>query len=401
MINGDTLVALNSFAKILVVDDDLDTHFLYGQRFRKQISENKYHFLFCADGDSAIEIIEKNPDIDIVICDINIPPRGGITVVNRIEQINSLIPCILVSTYGNISFIRSAMRAGAHDFLIKPVDYNDLLDTLEKAVNIVKERKKNAETTKRLSAITDELDISAKLQKSILPGNHLKKDGIEIYANTTPAAEVGGDFYDFFWLNDHQLGVVMADVSGKNVSAALFMTMSRTLVKSFAMFSESPADCFKKVNIELMKENSTTMFVTAIYGVLDTLTKTFTYTNAGHLPVVLINPKNGSKFLDCDPGMALGIDDSVEFQNNIINIEPGDSILLYTDGVPEATNSADEEYGYEIFKDLLDKNKSLAPEALTKILMDSIKKFTDGMPQSDDITTLCLKYRLRVVSRDI
>lgn len=401
MLHGDTFVALDSVAKILVVDDDPDTPFLYSQKFRHQISQNEYSFLFCSDSDSAANTVESNPDVDVVIADIDIPPAGGVALISDIATTNNLIPCILISTYGNISFIRSAMRAGAHDFLIKPVDFNDLTETLSKAIGVAKEKKRNAETAKRLSAITDELSVSAKLQKSILPGNHLKQNGVEIYANTTPAAEVGGDFYDFFWLDSNRLGVVMADVSGKNVSAALFMTMSRTLVKSFAMFSDSPADCFKKVNIELMKENSTTMFVTAIYGILNIRERTFEYTNAGHLPIALINPKTGNRFLACDPGMALGIDDSVEFQNNVVKFEPGDTILLYTDGVPEATNANEEEYDYERFHKFLAQNRDSSPEKLTKALMDSIRSFTRGVSQSDDITTLCLKYRIKVSSRDL
>jgi sigma-B regulation protein RsbU (phosphoserine phosphatase) len=303
----------------------------------------------------------------------------------------------VISAYGNISLIRSAMRAGSHDFLIKPTDFNDLANTLQKASTTVRERKKSEETYRRLSAITDELDVSARLQKSILPGNVLKKDGIEIYAQTDPAAEVGGDFYDFFWINDHQLGIVMADVSGKNVSAALFMTMSRTLIKSLASFSTSPADCFAKVNAELLKENVATMFVTAIYGIVDTKEKTLTYTNAGHLPIALFNAKRPVEFLKCDSGMALGIDDSVVFENNVQVLTPGDVILLYTDGVSEANNLSGDEYDFARLEKCLNENRTLSPKPLTEELLKSIRAFTEGASQSDDITTLCLKYREKVV----
>lgn len=387
-----------SLIRILVVDDCSEIAMLYNQKFRKEIESGKYQFSFCTDGESAFNIVQKeNPPIDIVITDINIPGIPAIELIEKITNFSKITPCIVISAYGNISLIRSAMRAGSHDFLIKPIDFNDLANTLQKASLIVRERKKNEETYHRLSAITDELDVSARLQKSILPGNVLKKDGIEIYAQTDPAAEVGGDFYDFFWIDDHQLGIVMADVSGKNVSAALFMTMSRTLIKSLASFSESPADCFTKVNLELLKENVATMFVTAVYGIVNTKDKTFTYTNAGHLPVALINSKRNVEFLTCDSGMALGIDDSIVFQNNVQTLLPGDTILLYTDGVTEANNLSGEEYDFERLEACLNANRNLAPKPLTEELLKSIRAFTEGAPQSDDITTLCLKYREKVV----
>lgn len=387
-----------SLIRILVVDDDHEITMLYNQKFRKEIESGRYQFIFCADGDTALKTVQtKNPPIDIVITDINIPGIPAIELIEKITTFNKIIPCIVISAYGNISLIRSAMRAGSHDFLIKPTDFNDLANTLQKASMIVIERKKSEETYYRLSAITDELDVSARLQKSILPGNVLKKDGIEIYAQTDPAAEVGGDFYDFFWVNDHQLGIVIADVSGKNVSAALFMTMSRTLIKSLATFSESPADCFTKVNIELLKENVATMFVTAIYGIVDTVEKTFTYTNAGHLPVALINSKRNVEFLKCDSGMALGIDDSIVFQNNVQTLTPGDMILLYTDGVSEANNLSGDEYDFSRLEECLNEYRQLGPKSLTDELLKSIRIFAEGAPQSDDITTLCLKYREKIV----
>lgn len=379
---------------VLVVSDEPETSFLYNQKFRKEIASGMYKFSFYKDGDSALVFAtEKSNGVDIMIVDINIPGLSGIDLVARVTKSNKMIPCIVISTYGNIRTIRSAMQAGASDFLIKPTDFNDLADVLKKASNVVFENKQNKAMYDRLSAITDELNVSARLQKSILPGNTLRGNGVEIYAQTTPAAEVGGDFYDFFWINDHMLGIVMADVSGKNVSAALFMTMTRTLIKSFATFAKSPADCFSKVNVELLKENVATMFVTSIYGIFNTKDKTFTYTNAGHLPIAFMSLSNGVRFLECDSGMALGIDDSVIFQDNVLDLQAGDSIMLYTDGVSEAINVSGEEYDFCRLENVLRENRNMTPKSLTDQLLSSIKNFTAGEPQSDDITTLCLKYR--------
>jgi sigma-B regulation protein RsbU (phosphoserine phosphatase) len=256
--------------------------------------------------------------------------------------------------------------------------------------------KKAEATTKKLSAISDELDVSAKLQKSILPGNVLKKGNIELFADSIPAAEVGGDFYDFFWLSETKLGLVMADVSGKNVSAAMFATIAKTLIKSFSRIYPSPSECFKNVNITLCQENVTTMFVTAMYGIVDMEKNDITYTNAGHLPIGVVRSGQEPEFLECDPGMALGIFDGTEFQDNVHVFSPGEVILLYTDGVPEAANRSGEEYDYERFTSVLRENTKASPHLLTQELIKSIREFADEAPQSDDITTLCLKYRLRI-----
>lgn len=389
---------LPKISKILVLDDEPDIQSLYLQKFRKQIADQQYKFTFAQNNNDAISILREEKDFDIIISDIHVGGADGIDFIGKIREQFPLIRSIVVSAYGDINTLRAAMRGGAHDFVIKPTDFQDLSDTLEKTVKFVKSLKHSQETEKRLSAITDELDVSAKLQRSILPGNFLKHENIEIYADTTPAAEVGGDFYDFFWLSPTKIGIVMADVSGKNISAAMFMTMARTLLKSFAMFTDSPAECFSRVNKSLSQENVSTMFVTAMYGIVDIESGILNYTNAGHLPIAVFHPKKETVFLSCDPGMALGIDQDVEFTNNIYQFTPGDTIMLYTDGVPEAANIDGQEYDYDKFEKILNESRNLTPQAITMNLMKSIRDFVKNFPQSDDITTLCLRYRLRRIS---
>jgi sigma-B regulation protein RsbU (phosphoserine phosphatase) len=138
------------------------------------------------------------------------------------------------------------------------------------------------------------------------------------------------------------------------------------------------------------------MFITAMYGIVDTEKNEMVYTNAGHLPIAVINPIHGPKFLECEPGMALGIWEDTEFSDNVHSFSPGEAILLYTDGVPEAIDKNGEEYGNDRFEELLRQNMKMPPNLLTQTLIASIKEFAGDVPQSDDITTLCLKYRLRI-----
>jgi sigma-B regulation protein RsbU (phosphoserine phosphatase) len=321
-----------TLAKILVLDDEYDTQDLFTQKFRHQIAEGMYEFSFATCLQQVQEQLRDN-DFDIFLSDINVDGMDGISLISQLKVERPLMKSVVISAYGDINTLRAVMRGGAHDFVIKPIDFTDLSDTLSKTANVVAGLKQAEATRKKLSAISDELDVSAKLQRSILPGNVVKKGNIDLFADTTPAAEVGGDFYDYFWLGETKLGVVMADVSGKNISAAMFATIAKTLIKSFSRVYESPAECFKNVNLMICQENVTTMFVTAMYGVIDTMKHEITYTNAGHLPIAVMRPGMSPEFLECDPGMALGIFDGVEFLDNVHTFGPEETIIFYTDGV--------------------------------------------------------------------
>jgi sigma-B regulation protein RsbU (phosphoserine phosphatase) len=384
-----------TLAKILVLDDEEDTRDLFEQKFRHQISNKIYSFSFAARPEEALELL-KTQSFDIFVSDINVGGIDGISFMSQLRKEHPLMKSIVISAYGDINTLRAVMRSGAHDFVIKPIDFKDFTDTLEKTVRVVEKLKQAEATNKKLSAISDELDVSGKLQRSILPGNIVKKGSIEVWADTVPAAEVGGDFYDFFWLSETKLGIVIADVSGKNVSAAMFALIGKTLIKSFSKIYSSPAECFDHVNKTLCGENVTSMFITAMYGIVDTEKNEIIYTNAGHLPIGVIRPDKEPEFLDCDPGMALGIWEEVEFINNTHVFSPGEMILMYTDGVPEAADKEGEEYGYDRFSEVLRKNLKLSPNLLTREVLASIRGFTKEAPQSDDITTLFLKYRLRI-----
>lgn len=380
---------------ILVLDDESDTEDLFQQMFRNQIADSLYSFAFTTNPEEARQLLSQQ-NFDIFITDISVASIDCIELMTQLRKAYPLMKIIVTSAYGDINTLRAVMRSGAHDFVVKPIDFKDLAETLAKTVKAVQYLKQAEVTNKKFRAISNELDVTANLQKSMLPGNSVKKSSIEIWANTIPAAEVGGDFYDYFWLDENRIGIVMADVSGKNISAAMFALMTKTLIKSFARIYESPAECFKQVNTFLCNENVATMFVTAIYGIVDLVKNEITYTNAGHLPIGVIPPTGDAFFLECDPGMALGIWPETQFVDNTHQFSPGEVIVLYTDGVNEATDIKGEEYEYERFSKLLCNSSKLSPRALTDALVDDIRNFTQGASQSDDITTLCLKYRLRI-----
>lgn len=386
---------MSNLTKILVFDDEEDTEDLFQQAFRHQIADGIYEFFFATSMEKTNELLESGKP-DIFLTDINVNGVDGIQLISQLKKDYPKIKSVVISAYGDMNTLRSVMRAGAHDFVIKPIDLKDLTKTLEKTAKAVEKMKAAEATSQKLTAISNELDVSAQLQKSLLPGNVVKKGNIDLYAENISAAECSGDFYDFFWLSETKLGIVIADVSGKNVSAAMFSIIAKTLIKAYSRVYASPAECFKNVNVSICGENVATMFVTAMYGVIDMETNELTYTNAGHLPVALVRAGEDPVFLECDSGMALGIWDETEFLDNVHKFEPGDTVVFYTDGVNEAASATGEEYDYERFTAALKANETASPKSLSEEIVKDIRKFTVGAPQSDDITIMCVKYRLRI-----
>jgi phosphoserine phosphatase RsbU/P len=248
----------------------------------------------------------------------------------------------------------------------------------------------NAHT--QLVSIQQELDVARRMQQSIVPTRFPSRPDLQMFARMIPAREVGGDFYDYFWLSDQKVGVVIADVSGKGVPAALFMAVARTLLRAIAPSASSPGACLTLANDLLAQDNEATMFVTLFYGILDTATGELEYANGGHNPPYLIGPDGAVSQLPGTGGMALGVMEGTPFAEGRARLEPDCTLLLYTDGVTEAFNAADEEYGELRLAQHLAGAKGMQVEVLLKRLFDSVSQFADGAPQSDDITCLAIHY---------
>jgi sigma-B regulation protein RsbU (phosphoserine phosphatase) len=240
-----------------------------------------------------------------------------------------------------------------------------------------------------------ELKIAHDIQMSILPKTFPPfptRDEFDLYALITPAREVGGDFYDFFQLSENLLCFVIGDVSGKGVPAALFMAITKTLIKSFAREDVSPDAILAHVNGELAADNDACMFVTLFCGLLDMASGEIRYANAGHNPPVLIK-KNGSvDWLPRAGSLVAGAMPGVEFKCEQLRLEPGDSLFLYTDGVTEAMNKVEELFSEEkLIRELAGAADLSIKDAIGKV-MNAVHLFSDGAPQSDDITMMMIRY---------
>jgi sigma-B regulation protein RsbU (phosphoserine phosphatase) len=207
-----------------------------------------------------------------------------------------------------------------------------------------------------------------------------------------PATSMGGDYYDFIELPAGRIGIVMADVSGKGVPAAFFMAVSRTSVRDLAPAHASPGSCLAQANEELCGQNPLDLFVTVFYGVLDPVTGVLSYANGGHNPPLIARADGPIEALDGEGGLVLGVMPGVRYPNHTIQMRPDDRLVLYTDGITEAFNPADEAYGVERLLAEIRAHGTGTPETLVERICSSVTDFAGTAPQSDDITLTALKW---------
>lgn len=249
--------------------------------------------------------------------------------------------------------------------------------------------------TLKNARIESELTLANDIQAHMLPNifpPFPDQNEIDIYATMHPAKEVGGDFYDFFMLDEKNVALVIADVSGKGVPAALVMVITKTLIKNEVSMGLSPAEAFTKVNHMLCEGNDNNMFVTAWLGVLNTETGILTYVNAGHNPPLVRLADGGFTFLRTRPGLVLAGMDGIKYRQNELQMQPGDRLFLYTDGITEATNPAKELYGNDRLQSYLNAHTNEPMKAVLSGLTADINAFADTEEQFDDMTMLMLDY---------
>ncbi|MEL7622580.1 MAG: SpoIIE family protein phosphatase [Clostridiales bacterium] len=250
-----------------------------------------------------------------------------------------------------------------------------------------------AKITAENQRISTELNIATQIQMDMLPNIFPAFPGrkeFEIYAAMQPAKEIGGDFYDFFLIDDDHLGIVIADVSGKSIPAALFMVIAKTLINNRTRTKEEPQDVFANVNRQLREGNETAMFVTAWLGILEISTGLMTFVNAGHNPPLLKKAGGTYEYLKTKKGFVLGGMDGLSYTQIETQLEKGDMLYLYTDGVTEANNPAGELYGEKRLRDTLNASLDLTPPELLPKIKADIDSFAKGAPQFDDVTMLAL-----------
>ena len=376
--------------KILVVDDEPDLEPLILQRMRRSIRSGRYTFVFARNGIEALERLSQEEDIDMVLSDINMPQMDGLTLLEQIPKVDPNVRSVIISAYGDMKNIRTAMNRGAFDFVTKPLDFKDLRHTIDRTLQHLMEWRSALASRDQLVMLQNELDVANKIQQSILPTRFPEEESYEIFANMEPARNVGGDFYDILMLENGRIGLAIADVSDKGVPASLFMMSSRTLLKGTAIGLSEPGEILHDVNDLLYEENDTSMFVTVIYAVYSPDTGRFTYANGGHNPPLIVHADGTSTLLDPIGGIALGIAPGRPFPQETHTLSPGDTLVLYTDGVTEAMDADRVEFGMDRLQNVFAERPPRNSREANQAIFEAVHAFAADTPQSDDITCLTL-----------
>ena len=264
-------------------------------------------------------------------------------------------------------------------------------------LKLLREVQASVQTQAVLASLQQELEIARQMQLSILPRQTLNLREIDIASTMVPAKEVGGDFYDYFAIDNDHLAIVIADVSGKGVPAAFFMAISRTLLKSNGLFLRTPGATIAALNDQLCAENDQMMFVTIFYAVLQLSTGQLTYVNAGHNPPILLS-QGVAQFFPRSRNMALAVLEDQQYIEGTLQLSAGDSLVLYTDGVTEATNAHDTLYGDAPLLQTIqamasDPGGGPSTQRLIEEIVQDVRRFEAGAAQADDITIMALTYR--------
>ena len=297
-------------------------------------------------------------------------------IINNLQKINNTLGRI---TKGDLN-VTVDVRSNK-EFSSLSDDINSTVSTLKRYI---------AEAAAR---IDKELEYAKQIQLSALPTNFPDNETFGIYAQMIAAKEVGGDFYDFYKLSDTTVAFLAADVSGKGIPAAMFMMTAKTIIKDLAESGMAVNDIFTKANEKLCENNESGMFVTAWMGILDLTTGNMQFANAGHNPPLLKRADGSFEYLKTRAGFVLAGMEGVRYRVGELNLNPGDRLFLYTDGVPEATNAENKLYGEDRLLAFMNQNASMEATKLLPALKANIDEFVGEAPQFDDITMLMFDYK--------
>jgi sigma-B regulation protein RsbU (phosphoserine phosphatase) len=342
------------------------------------------------NGEMALQLAARTPP-DLVLLDIVMPGLDGYEVCRRLRQMpeTAEVPIMFLSSLEEVQSKTHGFEVGANDYLTKPFE---MLEVKARVRSLLK-AKAYADAVKE--KIAYDLRIAREIQMGILPpdvATIAEGTDLEAHAILEPAQAVGGDLYEVLRRPDGKLVVVMGDVSGKGIPAALFMAVTMTLVRAMSADSQTPEEILRRVSDALFSQNPRNMFVTLLCGIYDPATGKLTYASAGHPAAVLVRNGNAD-FLTTEPDLAAGIMAGIAPQSRSVELQPNDLMVLYTDGVTEAFNAAGELYGDARLLEALSRPNRNSAAEMTAALLKSVRDHAANHPQSDDIAILVLRRK--------
>ena len=382
--------------KILAVDDEVDIL----QLIEMTLISDGFEVITASNGIEALEKARIHMP-DLILLDLMMPEMDGFEVIENLKQAPEMrdIPVVMLTARAQAHERIEGLSAGADDYIVKPFELEELRLRIE---SILAHTRKTKYINPLIGALGDwftedgveqfaeHLRTASAIQQHLLPQLEPQLAGFDISGLLESSMSISGDFYDFVPLEDNRLGIVIADVRGKGIPAALLMVMIRTSLRLVCREDISPSSVLKRVNDLLVIDTAPDFFATIVYGILDPKSMTFTYSNAGHCYPMLLR---GDKIEELQTGgMILGCFGFAEFETETIELESGNKILFYTDGLTEAEFEAEGEfYGEERLEQVFKKNSNLPADELCKKIREDLFGFCGTNQQKDDITIVAIK----------
>ena len=377
----------NGKMDILIVDDTSENLRLLSQ----MLAEQGYSVRAVPSGDRALESVRALPP-DLILLDIRMPQMNGYEVCERLKADpgTSDIPVIFISALSEIHDKVQAFKVGGVDYITKPFQLEEVLVRTQTHLALRTLQKRLQETNQKFER---EFLLAGELQANFMPSKLPMIAGWQLAAQIIPARETSGDFFDFFQLPDGLLGFLVADVVDKGVSAALFMVLSWSLIRTYAAeYPTQPEQVFAEVNRRMLADIGAQQYVTIFYGVLNPANGQLIYSNAGHPPPLLFNPASpGEQRKLTRTGIPLGIFEDATWENRIVPVSNGDSLVVCTDGITEAQNPEQDFFGEERLLRAVQASGGAGSEGMLKNILTSVENFTHVAHQYDDIAVVVLQ----------
>ncbi len=372
-----------SDCRILIVDDAKANVDILVEALKKD-----YKLSIALNGEAALQIASKTPP-DLVLLDIVMPGIDGYEVCRRLRRMPEMadVPIVFLSALDEAAQKARGFEAGANDYVTKPFE---ILEVQARVRSLLKAKAYSDAVKEKLAS---ELRIAREIQMGILPEDvsaASQGSGLEVHAHLEPAREVGGDLFEVLRTENGQVVFALGDVSGKGIPAALFMAVTMTLIRTMARQFRRPDEIVRQVSDTLAAHNPRCMFVTILCGVYDPRTGRLTYSSAGHPPPVYIRDGQAS-FAPMNSGSVAGMMPGIEVPLQSLQLNPGETLVVYTDGVTEAFNAADEELGDERLLEQLTRKPGATPKESVTSVLELVRRHVGDHPPSDDIAVLALR----------
>ncbi len=375
---------------ILCVDDELELELLMQQRFRKKIRAGEWKFVFALDGIDALQKLEGHPEIGVILTDLNMPRMDGLSLLEKLAELDRPLRTVVVSAYGDMEKIRTVMNRGAFDFVTKPVEFKDLETTTLKAANDLAEYRRALRGQQQAVSIQQEIDVARRIQDAIIPVSFPSSPSMQMYGFSAPASDVSGTFYDAFDMSENRVGILMGDVGGRGVTAALLMAMGQTFVKSFMQQGVSPADCLTQLNSMLFADGLPNVGLKMIAAIINTDTGALEMANAGHETPFILHNRGVLESLDAC-GSCIWEEADVDFESESASLGTGDAIVLLSRGMVATRNSSGSKFSREKMASALREIDDAKPTSLIRHVVRAVQEHAGDVDPREDLTILAAR----------